>query len=1384
MKIICYVIHFALTDSTSSVTLYATYGPFMAKKTINPFSVCRNDSSSSSTTTKWTTSVDCQRKLSSTITDGGGGDKKNNLNHNYNNYISEQINAYLVTKEVRRSHPVLRVLFYASHLFELRSNHNNFVTRPSSNNNNVDRNEKSICAVVIVQYHGERLFGTCSPSSSQKNRLNACLAEIIIPALYWPPLDVTNGGNIYAAKQQKSSIAKVFYTITHIPGDQQCNDQNFLSLLASQSPNSNDNDGDDDESISDLFSAENSMNLIHLSDVFLVPFRGSYEEVTNDNVVTVLIPQEPVHPNSKIYIPVKYTYNPEYPVSAFSLRVQVKPGLRILGAQLSHPNKLWQLSIELGTGQTSATVTAFLRDSSLDSQSLLDELMENISQEVYSWLIEITDEVNIAEMNGRIVWQLLYETETDSYRNPNTNIIDASIEQHFASHRGGQFLKQEPNFEKESIKLTSLIDIQKDVMEEIIAITNSKELLNTAILNGRQVSRTMRIYQVSAAGHISDITFQCSCQSIDESILKVSTSCTSVYLDGSEIRGSQNATILIRYGSFIGQGNFVVWMPQIPLEVRVSDDKLSQIKKWRVHRPINRIGSMNSNLPNHGSSSINENHFDTIDDEMLADQNDNDDGYWPELINIPNSIQPQICQLKFQQTRIEVYTRYMSSDHDSGREASLVNRRHSIRITKIVQNMIRVSDKKILRILRANIIEGVSAGTANVEIISPITGAIIGSKQIEVNMERESITNMKVHLISGIQMEIEPVGQLNQNIWMVRTSLINSLTKQYQEALLEARLFFSDQTSTYLSEISPNDYHLTINTFKGVVDNVTRDNVMQNRGEEIGTFIYEIPRIIALMPGQGESIHMTIDSMHSCHEQKKNSQQQQQQPLSSSFINVDVNFESPNSMFSLQNDAIHYRRFGGNGAVAKGITRHDLSSSIINQTGKSNEFFNNPYYNNKNKRIPIASTKKHHHNHNDNIRFQRHSIAISTSSLNHDENGSSSIKFGILSFITIVGIAFIIVVIYSVFIAHFRQNHQITTATTTVTQTTASNSIQSQSSTKGKGITDLKPYLSACLNRSGSSNHQIDSNVHDWIWISKEELENEQKIIKNPMEQAKLLTPLLHHHHHHDHHNNGDQLKLSKKFSSKNQTSSPAALRLSNSAHSNDENESDDNHNAMINITINPSETFFKHKQIGHQNDDDDDVAGDSIIRKFNFPVPGTIEAWNDSNSNNNNKVIAAMPPLSEPLLTKTRHIPIPKQRVNNSNKNHHHNNRNRRNEQTNELVPKRNSSTSSSATPPPLPLHRRISESNKRLKISSSYNDNDIDEIPPPIPPHRNIDNNSAIMKTPTTTTTILERPKQLLLQNVNSINNSQRQSPREQQIDYHFMMKILNDRLKESQA
>lgn len=65
-------------------------------------------------------------------------------------------------------------------------------------------------------------------------------------------------------------------------------------------------------------------------------------------------------------------------------------------------------------------------------------------------------------------------------------------------------------------------------------------------------------------------------------MLQVSSSCSSVYVDGSEIRGSYNASITVKYGTYIGLAKFIVWMPEFPLEVYVNDYRLSQIKGWKV----------------------------------------------------------------------------------------------------------------------------------------------------------------------------------------------------------------------------------------------------------------------------------------------------------------------------------------------------------------------------------------------------------------------------------------------------------------------------------------------------------------------------------------------------------------------------------------------------------------------------------------------------------------------------------------------------------------------------------------------------------------------------------------------------------------------------------
>lgn len=106
--------------------------------------------------------------------------------------------------------------------------------------------------------------------------------------------------------------------------------------------------------------------------------------------------------------------------------------------------------------------------------------------------------------------------------------------------------------------------------------------MNTAVLTARQVSQTMKVFIVSQAGKIADVTTKSTCHAEDESVIKVSSSCSSVYVDGSEIRGSSNASIIVKYGTYIGVAKFIVWMPEFPLEIGVADFRLSQIKGWRI----------------------------------------------------------------------------------------------------------------------------------------------------------------------------------------------------------------------------------------------------------------------------------------------------------------------------------------------------------------------------------------------------------------------------------------------------------------------------------------------------------------------------------------------------------------------------------------------------------------------------------------------------------------------------------------------------------------------------------------------------------------------------------------------------------------------------------
>ena len=79
----------------------------------------------------------------------------------------------------------------------------------------------------------------------------------------------------------------------------------------------------------------------------------------------------------------------------------------------------------------------------------------------------------------------------------------------------------EGHFHPDSYRLRAKMSIKKDEVQAVIPIAKHKDLMNLAILTGRQVSRPLKVFIVSQAGDVADVTLHSSCSSVDQSVLKV-----------------------------------------------------------------------------------------------------------------------------------------------------------------------------------------------------------------------------------------------------------------------------------------------------------------------------------------------------------------------------------------------------------------------------------------------------------------------------------------------------------------------------------------------------------------------------------------------------------------------------------------------------------------------------------------------------------------------------------------------------------------------------------------------------------------------------------------------------------------------------------------------
>ncbi|XP_052903604.1 transmembrane protein 132E [Anopheles moucheti] len=794
---------FTVVQTCQPVSVRASYGPFSTKQTVPARYIVPD-------------------VLETTNLDGNSSQNTTaalmDLQQQSNLHLD--ISAHVVRSTVARDSPVLRVLFHAG----------------ADPGGHLQR--QKIC-VLLHASMGNRipLKGKCMPEGED----GVCVAEVVIPSNWWPALPPPERDGRLSSTPPKSPqrLVQVSYSVFEPPA---------------RSPEL----------------CEPKVQIQPLTPFAKIPLSQSqlpYKELRADNTLTMMVPQIPLYPLSKIHVPVFLHPENGQNIAVFIVRARVKAGMRILGAVASSDE--WNVSVEKeNTKHTVARVTAFRKDQDPDSPTRgirFDDVSSNEGVvEVFSWLLEVSNDTKEYWDGGRIIWSVSYVHDGPKMK------IDLSTESSLISGTGLQ--------DESRKKIVAKLEIQKDDIQAVLPIAKNWELMNTAVLTGRQVSQAMKVFIVSQAGKMADVTLQSSCQTEDESVIKVSSSCSSVYVDGSEVRGSSNASILVKYGTYSGLARFTVWMPEFPLEVSVADFRLSQIKGWKIpddHSTAN--GKPNRRRKRaYGNGGAWGHH--------------NDD--------LSNGVSPErgVCRARYQQSPVEVYARFVAVDQDSGRVSYLISRRTGLRVTDLVQSLLRVADPKIAS-LRGRTLQGRAMGRTDVQVLSPINGRVIGAREVRVGSDKVTITRLMVKVVSGLQLSISGDGSIDSG-YIAETSVTRRLTAQYQEGLLDIELEFSDGSRTPLRDISVDDYFLLV----------------ESLDTEVVAFAPMLashhPRVIAVGEGNGELLRVTLLLSEECRIRRnmpvsKQGIKTSVGPLVSALASVQVDFSGSDTNTrtdTLQND--------------------------------------------------------------------------------------------------------------------------------------------------------------------------------------------------------------------------------------------------------------------------------------------------------------------------------------------------------------------------------------------------------------------------------------------------------------------------------------------------
>nr|XP_014334885.1 PREDICTED: transmembrane protein 132E [Bos mutus] len=524
--------------------------------------------------------------------------------------------------------------------------------------------------------------------------------------------------------------------------------------------------------------------------LFRPPPRRTLQEHRLDSNLMIRLPDRPLKPGEGLSFFLwgmpqsssSIAFSPE----CLTLKVKAKKGVTLLGTKSRSGQ--WHVTSELLTGAKHSTATvdvSWAQGTPLppwEGQGPLEILQLDFEMENFT----------SQSVKRRIMWHIDY--------------------------RGHGAL---PDLER---AVTELTVIQRDV-QAILPLAMDTEIINTAILTGRTVAIPVKVIAIEVTGLVLDVSALVECESDNEDIIKVSSSCDYVFVSGKESRGSMNARVTFRYDVLNAPLEMTVWVPKLPLHIELSDARLSQVKGWRV--PI---------LP----------------DRRSARESEDED----EEEERPQSAS-RGCTLQYQHATLQVFTQFhTTSSEGTDQVVTMLGPDWLVEVTDLVSDFMRVGDPRVARMVDSSTLAGLEPGTTPFKVVSPLTESVLGETLLTVTEEKVSITQLQAQVVASLALSLRPSPGSSHTI-LATAAAQQTLSFLKQEALLSLWLSYSDGTTAPLSLYSPRDYGLLVSSLDERVATVTQDRAF--------------PLVVAEAEGAGELLRAELTIAESCQKTKRKS---------------------------------------------------------------------------------------------------------------------------------------------------------------------------------------------------------------------------------------------------------------------------------------------------------------------------------------------------------------------------------------------------------------------------------------------------------------------------------------------------------------------------------